>query len=118
MKNDLSPAPFPNGNMKQKVSNLGCIVILIGILAGCITFIVYMVIRWAKEIWIFLNEPDLSIRLTEMFKSFLQNVGYLGVCVGGIILVVFASGFILTKIPPSWMGLRESNDDDYWYDNM
>jgi len=109
---------LPNGNMRQKVINLGCIVILVIILAACITFIVYMLIRWTKAIWIFFNEPDLSIRLGDMFKSLLENLGYLGVSVGIIILLFLAIGFMLNKIPLSWRGLRESNDDDYWYDNM
>ncbi|HET9913867.1 MAG TPA: hypothetical protein VFQ13_18375 [Anaerolineales bacterium] len=89
--------------MKQKALNIGCSTVLVGILAGCVTFIVYMLTRWAKGIWQFISEPGLS-------RELMATVGYLGLCFVGIVILIIIVG----NIPHKWWhgGLESSSDDD------
>lgn len=100
--------------MKRKIINIISILALFGILVGDIILMVCLLGFLWNSIWLFFTEPGLPHRLAEILGS----IGYLGLCCVGIIILGFVFGFIVTKIPPSWMGQRESTDDDYWYDNL
>jgi hypothetical protein len=96
--------------MKQKAINIGCIVILVSVVAGCVAVITYMLIRWTRDIWQFFVEPGLSLRLTEMTRGFLETSVSLGLCCVGVIILII----IIGNIPYKWWhgGMESSGDED------
>jgi len=104
--------------MKTKVKVAFTVFVLFGVLIGLIAFIVYVLTLIFNDFRQFFTEPGLSQRLDETFRQLLISVEGLALCCVGIIIFVFLGGFIMSKIPPSWIGRREATDDDYWYDDL
>lgn len=101
--------------MKNKIGAVCVIFVLAGVALGSLLFAAYLLIRLGNDFWQIFHNPE---RLAKMLRELSESIGGLGLCCIGIIVVGFLFGFITTKIPPSWIGLRESNDDDYWYHGL
>jgi uncharacterized membrane protein YraQ (UPF0718 family) len=76
---------------KTKFTFAGCLGSVIGLGFSTVPFLVIGYILY--EAWQFFVAPDLIVRLSNGLTS-------LGMCVGIVILVLFA----ITKIPESWFG--------------